>query len=311
MKSIANMSLTFTSQIHQSITACEKNLKTQVENVEKSLENKILQSENTLTERLNHHEARMAALEAQMHQPQFPPALQNIAEASGLPMPPLPPPAARGASAARATASRESGSMHASAANARDFVARKVMIRGWCSYEEEDRLGLKSDACTAFWRLIEPHVAREYLNFLEEGGEEEFLLADRYMNRQITLLLRPSAPSNAAALLAREISRVFKEVGVRIPGRPEANELYATKDKPLGEKRRNALLKKAEVSLLPVVPAGMRLHTRWPTGALFLEGPNGASTFLGKACGETSTWVWDTAACSRIWRAPMQPVSLS
>jgi hypothetical protein len=130
MQSVANMSLTFTSQIHQSITACEKNLKTQVENVEKSLENKILQSENTLTERLNHHEARMAALEAQLQQPQFPPALQNNAEASGLPMPPLPPPAIPGASAARATASRGPGPMHTSDATARDFVARKVMIGG-------------------------------------------------------------------------------------------------------------------------------------------------------------------------------------
>jgi hypothetical protein len=197
------------------------------------------------------------------------------------------------------------------AQSAETFVARKVFVRGWCAFEDEARLGLKTRQCLKLWQQILPHLSPEKVGWLAGSSPEDYLSADRYMNRQVVLELSDGAPSDAAAILACDISAAIKEQHIGIPSRPDVTELYATDDKPLWRKRRNALLKKAELVLLSRTPANMRLKTHWPSGTLYLEDASGSSTYLGQAVVDTTSWAWDDSACARFFGFPMPSISLS
>jgi hypothetical protein len=100
-------------------------------------------------------------------------------------------------------------------------------------------------------------------------GTESECYAPRFKNKQLTIHLKPSAPYDAAYAIVGELNRKAREHHWAIQGRG----IYFVSDAPPWKKRRNWLLKSAEVfvskSRGPDVAGA--LYCDWPAGRLYLK----------------------------------------
>jgi hypothetical protein len=151
-----------------------------------------------------------------------------------------------------------------------------------------------------------PHVPQDLRDFFDPNVEVHFE-ANRYLNRQFTVLLNDDVPTDAAVVLARKCSAIVKDRGLVLQGR--TGKLYFSDDKPWAKNRLHALLKRAELSVLQHAPPDARIKTHWPSGSLFLE-QGDASTLLGKVDIAGETWIWEPNF-GRFFAIPQPHIAIS
>jgi hypothetical protein len=146
------------------------------------------------------------------------------------------------------------------------FVPHRLFIKGFCNFGCEADEGIsESKAKTAAHSLL-AHLKFEYRKFLAEnnGG----ILAARFRNSQITLLLRDGAPDHAAWLILKDLKTVLERTPMHINKRP----IFVQIDTELWNKQRRAGLAKASQALSDEYSSGgpgVDITKDWTSGTLW------------------------------------------
>jgi hypothetical protein len=181
------------------------------------------------------------------------------------------------------------------------FVPRKLFLRGFCPYGKESSQGLSAMVLVQFWMSVSALLQQDVLQLVMPG--DRGVSAPRFRNRQLTIYVADGSPVDAAYVLCRDLNEILKSRNMRLRDR----EVYFTPDQPAWKKRRNYVLKSAEVWVLEHMPA-LPVKTDWPAGRLWRdEAPNVPAICLGEVV--SGEWVWSEGAAAIL--APLNLAAFS
>jgi hypothetical protein len=146
------------------------------------------------------------------------------------------------------------------------FVPRRLFIKGFCNYGCEADEGISEQNANKAAGALLSHLKVEYRNFLavQNGG----ILAPRFRNSQITLLLRDDAPPDAAWLILKDLKAVLEHQPMHINKRA----IFVQADAEVWKKQRRAGLAKASQAISDEYSNGgpdVEITKDWPSGTLW------------------------------------------
>jgi hypothetical protein len=181
------------------------------------------------------------------------------------------------------------------------FVPRKLFLRGFCPYGKESSQGLSAMALMQFWMSVCPLLQHDVQQLVMAG--DRGVSAPRFRNRQLTIYVADGSPVDAAYVLCRDLNEIVKARNMRLRDR----EVYFTPDQPAWKKRRNYVLKSAEVWVHEHMPT-LLVKTDWPAGRLWRdEAPGTTAICLGEVV--SGEWVWSEGAAAIL--APLNLAAFS
>jgi hypothetical protein len=176
------------------------------------------------------------------------------------------------------------------------FVARKLFLRGFCQFGEEQTLGLKSFDLKHVGLGLVAKLEDDMKPWLEQG--DRMFHAPHFKNRQLQVNIAEHAPSDAAWLICKFLNGIIRETGLTVAAKP----IYLTPDMEAWKRRRNGAVHRSQETIMKclTVNSSIGFTKDWASGSLYAT-MSGEDLFLGAWSQQKDAWAWSTCNLKKWW----------
>jgi hypothetical protein len=167
------------------------------------------------------------------------------------------------------------------------FVCKKLFVRGWCEYDDDDSKGELGGILKTVGEGLVRRLEQHMQHWLEVP--ERRFWAPRHRNKQLTINIHERAPHDAGFQMMSAINRSPREHPVKVLGK----EVYITRDMELWQKKRNGFLVRSKKLITPFLDGETAVIQDWSGGQLWLR-RGGVERIVGTwTAADGFTWIPD------------------